>query len=99
TTPGTLSSPAKTSTSITLSWGPSTDDGGSGLAGYNIYRNGSTTPTHQTTGPSTTFTDTGLAPNTTYTYVVRARDGAGNLSEPSNQITVTTNPASTGDTR
>jgi len=92
TTPGTLSSPAKTSTSITLSWGASTDSGGSGLAGYNIYRNGSTTPTHQTTGTSTTFTDTGLSPNTTYTYVVRARDGAGNLSNPSNQISVTTNP-------
>jgi len=92
TTPGTLSSPAKTSTSITLSWGASTDSGGSGLAGYNIYRNGSTTPTHQTAGTSTTFTDTGLSPNTTYTYVVRARDGAGNLSNPSNQISVTTNP-------
>jgi chitinase len=95
TTPGTLSSPSKTSTSISLSWGASTDSGGSGLAGYNIYRNGATTPTAQTTG--TTFTDTGLVANTTYTYTVRARDGAGNLSTPSNQISVTTN-ASTSDT-
>jgi chitinase len=94
TTPGTLSSPAKTENSVTLSWGASTDSGGSGLAGYNIYRNGATTPTAQTNGTATTFTDTGLVPNTTYTYVVRARDGAGNISGASNQISVTTNPSS-----
>ena len=78
TTPGTLSSPSKTTTTIALSWGASTDTGGSGLAGYNVYRNGSATPTAQTTG--TTYTDTGLTANTTYTYTVKARDGAGNLS-------------------
>jgi len=96
TTPGTLSSPSKTTTSISLSWGASTDSGGSGLAGYNIYRNGATTPTAQTTG--TTFNDTGLTPNTAYTYTVRARDGAGNLSPNSNQISVTTNSNSTDTT-
>jgi len=98
TTPGTLSSPAKTSTSISLSWGASTDAGGSGLAGYNIYRNGATSPTATTTGTGTTFTDSGLVANTTYTYTVRARDGAGNLSGASNQISVTTNPTGGGDT-
>jgi chitinase len=96
TTPGTLSSPANTSTSVDLAWGASTDAGGSGLAGYNIYRNGATTPTAQTTG--TTFSDTGLTPNTTYTYTVRARDGAGNLSGASNQISVTTSTTGTPDT-
>jgi chitinase len=96
TTPGTLSSPSKTTTSISLSWGASTDSGGSGLAGYNVYRNGASTPTAQTTG--TTFTDTGLTPNTTYTYTVKARDGAGNLSPSSNQISVTTTSNSTDTT-
>ncbi len=95
TTPTNLTSPSKTTTSISLSWGASTDTGGSGLAGYNVYRNGSATPTAQVTG--TTFNDTGLTANTTYTYTVRARDGAGNLSPNSNQISVTTN-AATGDT-
>jgi len=94
TTPGTLSSPSKTTTSITLGWGASTDTGGSGLAGYNVYRNGATTPTAQTT--TTSFTDTGLSPNTAYTYTVKARDGAGNLSAASNQISVTTNPVTGG---
>jgi chitinase len=94
TTPGTLSSPSKTSSSIDLAWGASTDAGGSGLAGYNIYRNGATTPTAQTA--STSYTDTGLAANTTYSYTVRARDGAGNLSPASNQISVTTNQPPVG---
>jgi chitinase len=97
TTPGTLSSPSKTSSSISLSWGASTDSGGSGLAGYNVYRNGATTPTAQTT--STSYVDSGLAANTTYTYTVRARDGAGNLSSPSNQIAVTTNQVTGGASR
>ncbi len=97
TTPGTLSSPSRTANSIGLSWGASTDTGGSGLAGYNVYRNGASTPTAQTTG--TTFTDTGLSPSTTYTYTVKARDGAGNLSAASNQISVTTNAGTGGATR
>ncbi len=96
TTPSNLTSPSKTTTSISLSWGASTDSGGSGLAGYNVYRNGSATPTGQVTG--TTFTDTGLSANTTYTYTVRARDGAGNLSPNSNQISVTTNTSSADTT-
>jgi chitinase len=62
TTPSNLTSPSKTTNSISLSWGASTDSGGSGLASYNVYRNGSATPTAQVTG--TTFTDTGLTPNT-----------------------------------
>jgi cell wall-associated NlpC family hydrolase/chitodextrinase len=89
TVPGSLTSPARTGTSIVLNWAASTASGS--IAGYNIYRNGSTTPTGQTTGTGTMFTDTGLAPSTTYTYVVRARDAAGRLSGPSNEISATTN--------
>lgn len=97
TTPGNLTSPGKTSNTVNLSWGASTDSGGSGLAGYNVYRNssGPANPVAQTTGTATSFTDTARQPNTTYTYVVRARDGAGNLSTASNQISVTTNQGPT----
>ncbi len=89
-----LTSPSKTSTSIALSWNAATDN--VGVTGYNIYRNGSANPTGTSTG--TTFTDTGLTPSTAYTYTVKARDAAGNVSTAhSNQISVTTN-ATGGDT-
>ena len=84
TTPGTLSYSASGNT-ITLSWGASTDSGGSGLAGYNVYRNGALA---QSIGTTTTYQDT--QPTTaTVSYFVRARDGAGNLSGNSNTVTRT----------
>jgi chitinase len=92
TVPGTLSSPSKTSTSVSLAWGASTDSGGSGLAGYRVFRG--STQIAQITG--TTYTDTGRTPSTTYTYTVRAYDNAGNQSAASNQISVTTNAQSGG---
>ncbi|MFI5928888.1 CARDB domain-containing protein [Micromonospora sp. NPDC051543] len=82
--PGTLSQSTSGST-ITLTWGASTDTGGSGLAGYNVYRGGSliatlgTVLTYQDSQPTTA----------TVSYYVRARDGAGNLSGNSNTVTRT----------
>jgi len=46
-----------------------------GAAGYNIYRNGTKTNALSVTG--TSYTDTGLAPATTYSWTVRAVDGSG----------------------
>lgn len=91
-TPGNLTSPSKTSTSITLSWTASTDN--VGVSGYDILRGGAVIGTSTTT----TFTNSGLSPSTAYTYSVQARDAAGNVSGQSNAITVTTN-ASTTPTR
>lgn len=90
TTPGTPVASNVTATSATLTWTASTDSGGSGLAGYNIYREqGDTDPLiAQSTTNSTTLT--GLTPNTQYEVYVRARDGAGNLSSPSSTVTFTT---------
>jgi uncharacterized repeat protein (TIGR01451 family) len=82
--PGTLSYTASGST-ITLNWGASTDTGGSGLAGYNVYRGGGLIAT---LGAVLTYQDT--QPSTaTVSYYVRARDGAGNLSGNSNTVTRT----------
>ncbi|MFK3979027.1 CARDB domain-containing protein [Micromonospora sp. NPDC050397] len=83
--PGTLSY-TQSGTTITLNWGASTDNpGGSGMAGYNVYRNGTLL---QSVGNVTTFTDT--QPSTaTVSYYVRARDVAGNLSGNSNTVTRT----------
>jgi hypothetical protein len=84
TTPGTLSLGSSGST-VTLNWGASTDAGGSGLAGYNVYRGGALIAT---LGTVLTYQDT--QPGTaTVSYYVRARDGAGNLSGNSNTVTRT----------
>jgi chitinase len=92
--PTALATTNKTLRTVELSWSPTADKGGSGLAGYYIYRNGSgpDDPAVKLSGGKTTFVDEGRDPNTKYTYVVRAVDFAGNISEPSNQITVTTEP-------
>ena len=61
-------------TGTTLTWASSTDN--IGIAGYEIHRApGATGGTFTQVGTSTaaTFTDTGLAPGTTYRYQVRAR--------------------------
>ncbi|MEO3874437.1 cellulose binding domain-containing protein [Nonomuraea sp. B12E4] len=89
-TPGTPTASGTTSTGTTLRWGASTDSGGSGLAGYDILR--ATGDAFARVGSSTTtsFTDTGLSPATTYRYQIQARDGAGNLSQSSAPVTVTT---------
>lgn len=85
--PGGLASPSKTATTVNLAWSAATDNsGGSGVAGYDVYRNGSLVGS-----PSATqYTDGGLTASTAYTYTVRARDNAGNASAQSGSISVTT---------
>jgi len=53
------------------------------------------TPT-LTSATRTTATVTGLAPSSTHSFTVRARDAAGNTSAPSSALSVTTDAASTG---
>ncbi|MEK8107601.1 hypothetical protein NKG94_25515 [Micromonospora sp. M12] len=73
-------------TTISLNWVASTDNaGGSGIAGYDVYRNGAFL---QSVGNVTTFNDTQPA-TATVSYYVRARDAAGNLSGNSNTVTRT----------
>ncbi|WP_239161754.1 glycosyl hydrolase family 18 protein [Acrocarpospora phusangensis] len=82
--PGNLQSTGVTSNSVSLSWNASTDN--VGVTGYLVYRGG----TLVTTVTGTTYTDTGRAANTSYTYQVRARDAANNQSGLSNSVTATT---------
>ncbi len=84
-TPIALTAGTTTSTSIPLTWTASTDDG-SGVAGYDIYRG--TTLVGTSTTPA--YTATGLTPSTTYSFTVRARDQAGNVSAASAALTATT---------
>ena len=78
-----------TSSSVSLSWSASTDN--VGVTGYQVFRGGTQVGT--TTG--TSFTDTGLAASTQYSYTVTATDAAGNTSTPSSAVAATTQ-ASTG---
>ena len=76
------------SSQITLSWTPSTDSGGPGLAGYLVFRGG--VLIGKTTG--TRFADNGLTAGTQYCYTIEAYDNAGNDSTVSAQTCATTLP-------
>jgi len=71
---------------IDLSWNASTDTGGSGLAGYRVYRSGALVGTTA----ATSYSDTGLTEETQYCYRVAAYDSAGNSSTQSSQACGTT---------
>lgn len=86
--PTNLTGNAVSGTRVDLSWGASTDTGGSGLAGYEIFRNNGASPIG--TSPVASYSDTNAVNGTTYSYRVRAYDGAGNRSNLSNQVSVTT---------
>ena len=77
-------------TTVTLSWTAATDD--VAVRGYDIFRGGTKLASVDgpATGPSTTFTDSGLAPRTSYSYTVAARDAQSNVSPRSNAAAVTT---------
>lgn len=94
TAPTNLNSTNQTVKSITLTWTASTDD--IGLAAYEIYRNN--TKIGEVDSNSTTYTDTGLDPNTQYGYEVKAKDSLGVLSEASNIIEVKTSVDNTPPT-
>ncbi|MFC8451105.1 cellulose binding domain-containing protein, partial [Kitasatospora sp. NPDC057223] len=85
TAPSGLVSTGTTSSSVSLSWTASTDN--VGVTGYDVYRGA--TKVGSTTG-ATTYTDSGLTAATAYSYTVKARDLAGNVSAASNSVTVTT---------
>ncbi|MEU1879825.1 cellulose binding domain-containing protein [Streptosporangium sp. NPDC020072] len=89
-TPGTPVASNLTSRTVTLTWTASTDN--VGVIGYDLFT-GSGQPVG--TYPSASAALTGLSPNTTYTYYVRARDDAGNVSDPSGTVSLTT-PADPG---
>ncbi|MEO5710069.1 MAG: hypothetical protein ABIQ59_09625 [Nocardioidaceae bacterium] len=79
---------AVSSTGIDVTWGASSDSGPSGVKGYSVYRNGSSTAVATLAG--TVFHDTNLNPQTTYSYTVVAFDYAKNTSADSTPATATT---------
>jgi hypothetical protein len=69
-----------------MAWNASTDN--VGVVAYDIERDGS--PLVSVDGATLDFTDSTVAPDTSYRYEVFARDAAGNTSGMSNPLDVTT---------
>ena len=86
TVPTSVTATAASSSRVDVRWAPSTDN--TAVSGYRVYRNGSTSPVATTT--STSWSDTGLAGSTTYTYRVSAVDPSGNESARSDPASATT---------
>ncbi|MDX2675135.1 carbohydrate binding domain-containing protein [Streptomyces sp. NY05-11A] len=92
TAPGGLTSTGKTSASVSLAWNASTDN--VGVTAYDVYSGSA----RVLTVSGTSATVGGLSASTGYTFTVKARDAAGNVSAASNAVSVTTNAGSGGGT-
>ena len=86
TPPTGLTTTAVSANQINLTWSGSTDSGGSGLAGYKVYRGG----VQIATTTATTYSSSGLSAGTQYCYTVAAYDAAGNTSASSSSACATT---------
>lgn len=82
--PQNLTVTGVSSSTVSMSWNPSTDN--VAVAGYDVFRDGNLAATVTGTG----HTVTGLDADTPYSFTVRARDAAGNVSAPSNPVSATT---------
>jgi uncharacterized protein (TIGR03790 family) len=76
--PTQVSATAISSSAVAIRWAASIDSGGSGLRAYRIYRGSQWLVDVDATTDS--YTDSGLAAASTYSYFVAALDGAGNES-------------------
>jgi hypothetical protein len=95
TAPAGLTATAASPTRINLDWTASRDD--NGVAKYEVFRDGATTPFASTAdGTTTSFSDTTIGAGETHSYVVRAVDTAGQRSPASNSASATTPSGTTG---
>jgi fibronectin type 3 domain-containing protein len=86
TVPTGLTATGSSSTTIDLNWTASTDN--FAVTGYKVFRDGGATEIATVT--TTSFSDAGLAVNSTHSYTVVAFDAAGNQSANSNSASATT---------
>src|SRR5206468_3654276 len=89
-----LTATTASSSQIDLSWTAPADNGGSTITGYMIERSANggstwTTMVSNSGGTATTYSDTGLAAGTTYTYRVSAINSVGTGSPSSNASATT----------
>lgn len=109
TIPQGVAAASVSASQINLSWTMSTDSGGSGMKGYDIYRsvtlaNGSVTTVSKIGTVSSAgyskfvYGDTGLKASTVYYYYIIAFDGAGNRSAHSKSVGAGTKAAGSTST-
>lgn len=91
--PTSLTASGTTQTTTNLSWTASTDN--VAVTGYDVYQGGSLIGSTTT---ATTYAVTGLTASTAYTFTVRAKDAAANVSADSTTANVTTLANSTNAT-
>lgn len=89
--PMSLSSVAKTDTTVNLTWSEATDD--IAVTSYKIYSNSSEIAS---SNPNN-YQVNNLTPNTSYVFTVTALDAAGNESSFSNSVSITTDATTTGN--
>lgn len=82
--PTALAASGTTGATTNLSWTASTDN--VAVTGYDIYEG----TTLKGSSATTTYTVTGLTALTAYSFSVKAKDAAGNVSTASNTVNVTT---------
>jgi phosphatidylinositol-3-phosphatase len=93
TVPQNVIATANGPTSVTVKWSPSTDTGGSGLAGYHVYRADQPGALATLPASATSFADSSVQPSTSYSYTVDAFDGVPNTSAQSSPPAAVTTPA------
>lgn len=82
--PANLTASGITQTSVNLTWTASTDN--VGVVGYDVFQGSTVVQTVVTTSA----TVSGLTPGTSYSFSVKAKDAAGNVSPESNVVNITT---------
>ncbi|MBA6154937.1 endonuclease [Tenacibaculum sp. S7007] len=92
TAPTNLVASSITENSVNLNWSASTDN--TGVTGYDVYNGANKI----TTINATSYSVTGLTASTAYTFSVKAKDAANNISTSSNTVNVTTTAAPTSGT-
>lgn len=83
-TPANLAASSVAQSTLTLGWTASTDN--IAVTGYDVYKNGALLASTS----ATSYNVSGLTAATAYSFYVKAKDAAGNVSAASNTINVTT---------
>lgn len=95
--PSNLRTTGATSTSVGLAWDAATDN--VGVTSYAVWRGDASKNNWQlagtTSGSTRTFTDSGRAAGTTYSYAVYAYDAAGNRSVNCSNVLLASTPSGT----